>query len=93
MIARTFYQGYFIHSLSTLHYCNALGLATRLTGNYRDRTYTGKCGPALLDTPNKKDLIEDYFLYKVILNSLFILLFFTFSEYLKVPANSIVPLI
>ena len=23
MIARTFYQGYFIHSLSTLHYCNA----------------------------------------------------------------------
>ena len=58
MIARTFYQGYFIHSLSTLHYCNAPSLATRLTGDYRDRTYTGKCGPASLDTPHKKDLIE-----------------------------------
>ena len=54
MIARTFYQGYFIHSLSTLHYCNAPSLATRLTGNYRDRTYTGKCGPASLDTHTKK---------------------------------------
>ena len=50
MIARTFYRGYFIHSLSTLHYCNAPSLATRLTGDYRDRTYTGKCGPASLDT-------------------------------------------
>ena len=26
---------------STLHYCNAPSLATRLTGDYRDRTYTG----------------------------------------------------
>ncbi len=50
MIVRTFYQGYFIHSLSTLHYCNAPSLTTRLTGDYRDRTYTGKCGPASLDT-------------------------------------------
>ena len=54
MIARTFYQGYFIHSLSTLHYCNAPSLTTRLTGDYRDRTYTGKCGPASLDTLYKK---------------------------------------
>ena len=41
IIARPSYQGYFIHSLSTLHYCNAPSLATRLTGDYRDRTYTG----------------------------------------------------
>ena len=44
------FQGYFIHSLSTLYYYNAPSLATRLTGDYRDRTYTGKCSPALLDT-------------------------------------------
>ena len=50
MIACTFYQGYFIHSLSTLHYYSAPSLATQLTGDYRDRTYTGKCGPASLDT-------------------------------------------
>ena len=50
MIVRTFYQGYFIHSLSTLYYYNAPSLTTRLTGNYRDRTCTGKRGPALLDT-------------------------------------------
>ena len=25
-----------------------------LTGNYRDRTYTGKCGPASLNTHTKK---------------------------------------
>ena len=50
MIACTFYQGYFIHSLSTLYYYSAPSLATRLTGDYRDRTYTGKCGPASLDT-------------------------------------------
>ena len=50
MIASTSYQGYFIHSLSTLHYCNAPSLTTRLTGDYRDRTCTGKCGPASLDT-------------------------------------------
>ena len=48
------FQGYFIHSLSTLYYYNAPSLTTRLTGDYRDRTYTGKCGPALLDTRNKK---------------------------------------
>ena len=54
IIARPSYRGYFIHSLSTLHYCNAPSLATRLTGDYRDRTYTGKCGPALLDTQNSK---------------------------------------
>lgn len=47
------FQGYFIHSLSTLYYYNAPSLATRLTGDYRDRTYTGKCSPALLDTRKK----------------------------------------
>ena len=47
------FQGYFIHSLSTLYYYNAPSLTTRLTGDYRDRTYTGKCSPALLDTRNK----------------------------------------
>ncbi|MCR2019094.1 hypothetical protein NSB04_04945, partial [Blautia pseudococcoides] len=45
--------GYFIHSLSTLYYYNAPSLATRLTGDYRDRTYTGKCGTASLDTRRK----------------------------------------
>lgn len=48
------FQGYFIHSLSTLYYYNAPSLTTRLTGDYRDRTYTGKCSPALLDTRTKK---------------------------------------
>ena len=48
------FQGYFIHSLSTLYYYNASSLTTRLTGDYRDRTYTGKCSPALLDTRKKK---------------------------------------
>ena len=48
------FQGYFIHSLSTLYYYSAPSLATRLTGDYRDRTYTGKCSPALLDTRTKK---------------------------------------
>ena len=48
------FQGYFIHSLSTLYYYNAPSLATRLTGDYRDRTYTGKCSPALLDTRKRK---------------------------------------
>ena len=47
------FQGYFIHSLSTLYYYNAPSLATRLTGDYRDRTYTGKCSPTLLDTHKK----------------------------------------
>ena len=50
MIARSSCRGYFIHSLSTLYYYNAPSLATRLTGDYRDRTFTGKCGPASLDT-------------------------------------------
>ena len=54
MIACTFYQGYFIHSLSTLYYYSAPSLATRLTGDYRDRTYTGKYGPASLDTRHKQ---------------------------------------
>jgi hypothetical protein len=48
------FQGYFIHSLSTLYYYNAPSLTTRLTGDYRDRTYTGKCSPALLDTHKKE---------------------------------------
>ena len=48
------FQGYFIHSLSTLYYYNAPSLTTRLTGDYRDRTYTSKCSPALLDTRKKK---------------------------------------
>ena len=54
MFARSSYRGYFIHSLSTLYYYSAPSLATRLTGDYRDRTYTGKCGPASLDTRNTK---------------------------------------
>ena len=54
MIARSSCRGYFIHSLSTLYYYNAPSLATRLTGDYRDRTFTGKCGPASLDTRRKK---------------------------------------
>ena len=54
MIARSSYRGYFIHSLSTLHYYNAPSLATQLTGDYRDRTSIGKCGPALLDTLQRK---------------------------------------
>ena len=54
MIARSSCRGYFIHSLSTLYYYNAPSLATRLTGDYRDRTFTGKCGPASLDTRHKK---------------------------------------
>ena len=55
MIARSSCRGYFIHSLSTLYYYNAPSLATRLTGDYRDRTYTGKCSPALLDTRKIKE--------------------------------------
>ena len=54
IIARPSYRGYFIHSLSTLYYYNAPSLATRLTGDYRDRTYTGKCSPALQDTRKKQ---------------------------------------
>ena len=65
IIARPSCRGYFIHSLSTLYYYNAPSLATRLTGDYRDRTYTGKCGPASLDTPHKKEKIlckTDFFI-------------------------------
>ena len=66
IIARPSYQGYFIHSLSTLHYCNAPSLATRLTGDYRDRTYTGKCSPALLDTRKKiRSLIGSSLVYSL----------------------------
>ena len=36
------------------YYYNAPSLATRLTGDYRDRTFTGKCGPASLNTQYKK---------------------------------------
>ncbi|MBQ6996072.1 MAG: hypothetical protein IJN64_16555, partial [Lachnospiraceae bacterium] len=61
----TFYQGYFIHSLSTLHYCNAPSLATQLTGDYRDRTYTGKCGPASLDTLYKKVFAQQQTLARI----------------------------
>lgn len=53
------FQGYFIHSLSTLYYYNAPSLTTRLTGDYRDRTYTGKCSPALLDTRKNKSYIQN----------------------------------
>ena len=45
-VSRCRARRYFIHSLSTLYYYNAPSLATRLTGDYRDRTFTGKCGPA-----------------------------------------------
>ena len=55
-------RGYFIHSLSTLYYYNAPSLATRLTGDYRDRTFTGKCGPASLDTRNRKSPLRKGFL-------------------------------
>ena len=73
MIASTSYQGYFIHSLSTLHYCNAPSLATQLTGDYRDRTYTGKCGPASLDTLRKKVIAQRQSLARI--SCLFYLIF------------------
>ena len=62
------FQGYFIHSLSTPYYYNAPSLTTRLTGDYRHRTYTGKCGPALLDTHKIKkirfhQILSFYFIY------------------------------
>ena len=67
------FQGYFIHSLSTLYYYNAPSLATRLTGDYRDRTYTGKYSPALLDTPwqLKKDPLDLFLICLAIKNSTF----------------------
>ena len=55
------FQGYFIHSLSTLYYYNAPSLATRLTGDYRDRTCTGKCGPASLDARHKNRSKRSHF--------------------------------
>ena len=58
------FQGYFIHSLSTLYYYNAPSLTTRLTGDYRDRTYTGKCSPALLDTRKKNKRFHDFGLFQ-----------------------------
>ena len=64
MIARSSCRGYFIHSLSTLYYYNAPSLTTRLTGDYRDRTYTGKCSPALLDTRKKRRAFWYLFLSK-----------------------------
>ena len=60
------FQGYFIHSLSTLYYYNASSLTTRLTGDYRDRTYTGKCSPALLDTRKKGSGIAGFLIFLVI---------------------------
>ena len=60
------FQGYFIHSLSTLYYYNAPSLTTRLTGDYRDRTYTGKCSPALLDTRKKGSGIAGFLIFLVI---------------------------
>ena len=47
MIARTFFK-------VTLSTRLAPCITTRLTGDYRDRTYTGKCSPALLETRIKK---------------------------------------
>ena len=66
MIARSSCRGYFIHSLSTLYYYNAPSLTTRLTGDYRDRTYTGKCSPALLDTRKKGSGIAGFLIFLVI---------------------------
>ena len=69
MFARSSYQGYFIHSLSTLYYYNAPSLATRLTGDYRDRTCTGKCGPASLDTQHekrRKAILGDKILHRIL---------------------------
>ena len=43
-----------------MYYYNAPSLATRLTGDYRDRTYTGKCGPASLDTRHKISPIDSF---------------------------------
>ena len=72
MIARSSCRGYFIHSLSTLYYYNAPSLATRLTGDYRDRTFTGKCGPASLDTQYKKGAIAPWMITHLFCNSPFI---------------------
>lgn len=50
---------YFILPLGTPHYCDAPGLANGLLGNYPCRTYTGQCGPASLDAPNKKAYLNN----------------------------------
>ncbi len=70
IIARSSCRGYFIHSLSTLYYYNAPSLATRLTGDYRDRTFTGKCGPASLDTRHEKAPDSQSSDHELTLNSL-----------------------
>ena len=49
--------GYLIHPLSTPHYCDAPDLTTRLTGDYRDQTYTGWHGPASLDALQVKEVM------------------------------------
>ena len=67
MIARSSCRGYFIHSLSTLYYYNVPSLITRLTGDYRDRTYTGKCSPALLDTRKRKGTKKNLVLLRTFL--------------------------
>ena len=78
MIARSSCRGYFIHSLSTLYYYNAPSLATRLTGDYRDRTFTGKCDPASLDTLYKtrakssmKELFTLYYHRRILFTDFF----------------------
>lgn len=40
--------------LSTPHFCDAPGLATRLLGDYRGGTFTRWCGPASLDAPGQE---------------------------------------
>jgi hypothetical protein len=97
MIARTSYRSYFTHSLSTLHYCNAPSLATQLTGDYCDRTYSGWRGLALLNTLcNKKEAITSHvmrcysFLYNIILQYLY--LFFFILQYIKTYSLISIPL-
>ena len=81
IIARPSYRGYFIHSLSTLYYYNAPSLTTRLTGDYRDRTYTGKCSPALLDTRKKTRACEKTFVFS---HALPIHLFYFSNRYISI---------
>ena len=50
--------------LGFLYYYNAPSLATRLTGNYRDWTYTSKCSLALLDTRKRKAMAFNHDLSK-----------------------------
>ena len=76
------FQGYFIHSLSTLYYYNAPSLTTRLTGDYRDRTYTGKCSPALLDTRKKNNAGK---IRRLVKWYIFIFIIFIFQSSLQRP--------